>query len=223
MCIRDRNKVSKNYSDLFQLENSDEIVGIGINDLYSPIAQIDGNATSTNICNSPILSTQPMHTPATPKYRAQHETQTDLPNIALYNARSLWPKIKNFVTEVHEREIDICLITEVWENSESKEHKNKIEYLMEMKGIKYISTPRSNARRGGGTAIAANLSSYKLTKLEIIVPSPIEVVWGLLQPRKVNCIRKEIIICSFYSPPKSKKNALLIDCLLYTSPSPRDS
>ena len=66
-----------------------------------------------------------------------------LPIIAIYNARSLWPKIESFATEHHERDIGVSLISEVWEKIDNKKHLNKIAHLMEMEGITYISTPRS--------------------------------------------------------------------------------
>ena len=38
-----------------------------------------------------------------------------------------------------------------------------------------------------------------------------EVVWGLLRPKTVIGRIKKIILCSFYSPPRSKKKTKLID------------
>ena len=123
--------------------------------------------------------------------------------------RSIWSKLNNLAEDILERNVDLSFLSEVWEVKENKKHQKGIENLLEMKGISYISTPRPGARRGGGTAIAANPDRFHLTKLNIEIPKPIEVVWGLLQPKiKVGSLTK-ILLCSFYSPPNSRKNNLL--------------
>ena len=73
-----------------------------------------------------------------------------LPKIANFNVRSLFPKIGNFALDMKERESDISFLTEVWEKNEKKKHQHKLEELLEINGIKYISTPRPGAQRGGG-------------------------------------------------------------------------
>ena len=115
-----------------------------------------------------------------------------------------------------ERGADISFLSEVWEKSENKHHKNKVEEMLEMKGISYISTPRPGVKRGGGTAIALNPNRFSLSKLNIAVPNPLEIVWGLLRPNETTGDIKKIILCSFYSPPNSKKNNLLVDHISVT-------
>ena len=107
-----------------------------------------------------------------------------MPTTLVYNMRSIWSKLSNFSEDMIERTGDICFISEVWEKSESKKHQSKIEEILEMKGISYISTPRPGARRGGGAGIAFNLNKnlFTLSKLNITIPKPLEVVWGLLRP-----------------------------------------
>ena len=83
--------------------------------------------------------------------------------------------------------------------------------MLELKGISYISTPRPGARRGGGTAIAACPEKFSLVKLHIEIPKSVEVVWGLLRPKKVVGRLSKIILCSFYCPPRSRKKTVLID------------
>ena len=56
-----------------------------------------------------------------------------------------------------------------------------------------------------------------LDKLEIGIPDKLEVVWGLVRPKKSNAKVKEIIVAAFYSPPRSRKNNLLIDHLISTT------
>ena len=79
-----------------------------------------------------------------------------LPNTLVYNMRSIWSKLDNFSEDMIERSGDICFLSEVWGKSESKKHQQKIEEMLEMKGIAYISTPRPGAKRGGGAGIALN-------------------------------------------------------------------
>ena len=66
--------------------------------------------------------------------------------------RSLIPKINNFAIDMEERESDISFLTEVWEKLENRKHQFKLEELLEIKGIQYISTPRPGTKRGGGAA-----------------------------------------------------------------------
>ena len=80
-----------------------------------------------------------------------------------------------------------------------------------MQGIAYFSTPRPGVKRGGGAAIAINPTKFSVSKLNIAIPKPLEIVWGLLRPLEPTGEVKKIILCSFYSPPNSKKNNALID------------
>ena len=97
-----------------------------------------------------------------------------LPTISVYNMRSIWAKIKNLGDDINMRETDICFLTEIWQKQENKKHRFKIEELLEMKGIQYISTPRPGARRGGGVAIAFPGDKYQVFKLNIDVVKPLE-------------------------------------------------
>ena len=125
--------------------------------------------------------------------------------------RSLWSKANSLGEDIIERESDISFLSEVWEKKENKFHQSCIEELLELKGIDYISTPRPGVRRGGGTAIAACPKKFSLVKLNIEIPNAVEVVWGLLRPRKIVGRIKKIILCSFYCPPRSPKKNILID------------
>ena len=62
--------------------------------------------------------------------------------------RSLFPKVRHFKQDFLERDVDLSMLCEVWENSTNKKHRNEIEKLLELDGLKYISTPR--LQRGGG-------------------------------------------------------------------------
>ena len=72
-----------------------------------------------------------------------------LPRISSYNMRSLMPKLNSFSIDMLDRNTDLSFLTEIWQKAENKRHQFKIEELYEMKGLKYISTPRPGNRRGG--------------------------------------------------------------------------
>ena len=142
------------------------------------------------------------------------EASAYLPTIATYNVRSLFPKVGNIRTDILERGITLGFFSEIWERSENKKHKFEIEKLLESHGLKYISTPRP--RGWGGAAIIANQEYFKLEKIEITIPHNLEVVWGLLTSKSEIAKYKKMIVCSFYSPPKTKKNQKLVDHLVTT-------
>ena len=138
----------------------------------------------------------------------------DLPAFTVYNMRSIWSKLNNLAEDIIDRSVDISFLSEVWEKKENTKHQSKIEELLELKGISYISTPRPGLKRGGGSAIAACPKNFPLVKLHVEILNSLEVVWGLLRPRTVLGTLKKIIICSFYSPPRSRKKTKLIDHIL---------
>ena len=114
---------------------------------------------------------------------------------------------------MHERKTDVTFISEIWEKLEKKKHQQKIEELFELKGIKYVSNPRRNGKRGGGAALAVNLERFTISKLNIHVPRNVEAVWALLRPKSYNKKLKLIIVCCFYSPPNLRTNPNLINHL----------
>ena len=140
----------------------------------------------------------------------------NVPTVTVYNMRSIWSKLDSLAEDIIERSVDISILSEIWEKKENSKHQFRIEKLLEMKGISYISTPRPDSKRGGGAAIAACQTKFSLVKLHIEIPHSLEVVWGLVRPR--NCIGsiRKIIICSFYCPPRSRKKSILIDHILTT-------
>ena len=115
-----------------------------------------------------------------------------------------------------ERSCDASFLTEVWEKKENRKHQLKLEEMFEMNGIKYISTPRPGTQRGGGAAIAVRLQHFDITKLNIAIPRSVEIVWGLLKPKVAIGSISKIIMCCFYSPPRSRKNSALIDHMTAT-------
>ena len=115
-----------------------------------------------------------------------------------------------------ERTVDIGFLTEVWEKLENKKHQFKLEELLEIEGVQYISTPRPGAKRGGGAAIAVRVDRFSIAKLNVHIPKGLEVVWGLLKPRVISGKITKIISCCFYSPPRSKLRSNLVDHISLT-------
>ena len=126
------------------------------------------------------------------------------------------PKIQNFGIDMQDRNCSISFLTEVWEKAENKKHQLKLEELFELKGMKYISTPRPGVRRGGGAAIVVNTEQFSISKLNVQIPSCLEIVWGLAKPVEVTGKITKIITCCFYCPPKSTRKTALIDHMTFT-------
>ena len=85
-----------------------------------------------------------------------------------------------------------------------------------MRGLKYISTPRPGAQKGGGAAISVRTEKFTISKLNVQIPKSVEVVWGLLKPKIITGKISVIIVCCFYSPPRSRKNIALIEHITLT-------
>ena len=108
----------------------------------------------------------------------------------------------------------MAFLSEVWEKSYDKKHQHKAKELLELHGLKYISTPRYSKHRGGGVALVVNLAKFHLEKVELDNPKKVEVVFGILPPKDPKSQIKKHILCSFYFPPKSKKKAALLDFII---------
>ena len=59
-------------------------------------------------------------------------------------------------------------------------------------------------------------TNFSVSKLSITIPTPLEIVWALLRPITPTGNIKKVILCSFYSPPNSRKNRQLIDHISVT-------
>ena len=133
-----------------------------------------------------------------------------LPNIFVTNHRSYFPKFHNFLDLMLTQNLTLGLHSEIWEDKEKRDHQNKIEEALELEGIQYISNTRLE-RRGGGAAISLISGDFTLTRLEVIAPKNLEVVWGIVRPKTPTSQFKGIIVCSFYSVPYSKRKSQLIE------------
>jgi hypothetical protein len=84
--------------------------------------------------------------------------------ISVSNLRSLLPKINNFKRDILERDIGLALLSsEIWQVKGKKKNMCEITKMLEIEGLKYISTPRASYKRGGGCAIVSYLHLCSLT------------------------------------------------------------
>ena len=176
------------------------------------VCQLDGNVSVVeNVNNDEVEPVPEMD---------RIPTASSLPTIATYNLRSLKPKIKSLKTDIIERKIDVAFLQEIWEKSEDPLLESKIEKMFELTGLVYFSCPRpldSRGRAYGGSAIVVNSCNFELKKLlDVKPPKDLEVTWGLIKPKTQLHKFKQILICSFYSPPSKHKNLKLAEYLTTT-------
>ena len=144
----------------------------------SNIGQLDGNLS--------ILSEDSNITPhPPPPLRVKQDkilTAQHLPTVATYNLRSMVPKVGSLATDLLERKIDCGFCQEIWYKEEDKKHNYEIEKLLELKGLKFISTSRKPNKLGvshGGAGIIVNLERFSCEKITIHIPQNLEIVWGV--------------------------------------------
>ena len=131
----------------------------------SIIGQLDGNTSvSLSLSESDNLS----ESGAQDRGKDNIACALNLPCVATYNMRSVFPKISNLKDDILERNIDCAFLVEIWEKKENKLHQYEIEKMLEMNGLKYISTARPTG--WGGAAILVNQDKFVLEKLNITVP-----------------------------------------------------
>ena len=134
-----------------------------------------------------------------------------LPSISVPNARSIFPKARNFIQDMRMRDLSLVIMSETWQRETKRKHKNEIERMLFMEGLKFISTTRPGGRRGGGCGIIGDLTHYTLDKIEVPNPDKVEMCWGILRPKQSkNWELKKYLIGSFYCPPNSRKKEKLI-------------
>ena len=178
------------------------------NSIISDIGQLDGN---NSVCSDKL---QPSNDKPD-----KISAALNLPIVATYNCRSLFPKIRSLKKDLLERNIDVGFLTEIWEQTKNSDHKYEIEKMLELNGLQYISTARPPNRKGvsyGGAAIVINKDKFTCEKLKVFIPGNLEVVWGLLRPKSPSSKFKKIIVCSFYSPPNKKRNSKMADHIVST-------
>ena len=140
-----------------------------------------------------------------------------LPTIYSANARSVFPKFQHLCETLQNSRIDLCQISETWQDINKKDHNDKIERLEKQFGYKWYSFARPKYRDdgsltgGGGCAVLVNTRNWLSTHLDdIIVPQGLEVVWVKVAPKTESDL-KLLIVCGIYSKPNSRKKTVLSD------------
>ena len=176
------------------------------------LAQLDGNVS---IC-SDIDSRPNTYYKDNKRRNKMAAVAHHLPVVTVSNVRSLFPKIRNIRTDMLEREVDVNLCCEIFEKADNKKQREEIEKMLEIDGFKYFSTPRPRGKRGGGAGIIVSTKKFKVEKLEIQIPHKLEIVWALAKPKHTDAHFQNIVLCSFYSPPRSKLRDKLKDHIVGT-------
>ena len=186
--------------------------------VISDIEQLDGNVSvcdsgNVGVCDSGnVDANQHINSHRVNNASVGHH----LPTVTVCNMRSFFPKVNNFKNDFLERQVDASLLCEVWEQSESKKHRAEIEQMLEFEGLKYFSTTRPKGKRGGGAAIIVNTRKFSVEKLNVQIPPKLEIIWVLAKPKSETAEFKKIILCSFYSPPRSRLRNRLKDHIVGT-------
>ena len=191
--------------------NSDDTTLPGLDDVRDqPIQAIIGNRCEGWNKNKQLpAGWRATTTNTTVKRDNRTILASQLPTIFATNHRSFFPKFQNFLDLMQTQGLTLGLHSEIWESKENKDHQKRIEEAFELEGVQYISNPRPN--RGGGAAITLLCSDFTLSKLDVVIPKNLEVVWGLVRPNVPTPEFKGIIVCSFYSVPNSRRKGQLIE------------
>ena len=184
----------------------------GSESIISNLGQLDGNVSVHSDNGYNLGSVQPRNRHRVNNASVAHH----LPTVTVCNMRSFFPKLENFKTDFFERQIDVSLLCEVWEKAEDRKHMMEVEQMLQMDGLKYFSTTRPKGKRGGGAAIIVNTEKFHVEKLSVQIPQNLEVIWALAKPKAENAQIKRIVLCSFYSPPRSKMRNKLKDHIIGT-------
>ena len=130
-------------------------------------------------------------------------TAYSFPRILLCNARSLQNKLDEFELSLHQHKVDIAAVSETWFHPETEVFTDIADYSL-------LCKSRSD-RRGGGVALCyrSDLNVFRVRAIE--VPADVEVLWAVLQPRKVPRSVSVIVFCVVYQPPGEQQNDTLCD------------
>ena len=146
-----------------------------------------------------------------------NDQYASLPTIYSANARSVFPKFNDLIQKLQNHRIDVAQISETWQDTNKKDHNDKISILNNRFGYMWYSYARPKYRDngsltgGGGTAVLVNSKNWISEELsEIIVPQGLEIVWVKVTPRHTSSL-KILIICGLYSKPNSRKKTILSD------------
>ena len=134
-----------------------------------------------------------------------------LPLCLLFNARSLYNKVSNLRTMLHQVGADLLIISETWELK-----RQSLEKLLDSSIFKTLSYCRKT-KPGGGSAIIYNESRFEVTKFDLQPPENVEATWAVFTPKSENNVEhrvKKILVGAIYVSPRSKHKEETIDHII---------
>ena len=195
------------FSDILQCDGADTRSESSFNDNNS-------NAQGVGNVARPAAQSLPSVNRVVPTTTTNQRVNmsSELPVIAVANARSFLPKLKSTVEKFQNEGLSILLISEIWEKTGKNNlyFQARMEEVLQMDELKYISCgSRSSGNRGGGAAILIDTRKYSIENLDINIPHNLEVQWTIVRPKELsqNSKFKEYIVCSFYSPRQQEEEA----------------
>ena len=160
--------------------------------------------------NNTLNINTPTSVPPPVKHDKANNKDLQFSSIALYNMRSLLPKISNVILDFKMRLCDLFCLTEVWSLDKCKENdENALISMDELDGIDIVYSTRSE-KKGGGVAIMCKKETYSMKKANIEIPKGIEILWIVASSKMPKCDFK-ILVGVFYSPPLQGKNVKLVE------------
>ena len=127
------------------------------------------------------------------------------------NPRSIYNKIREFITFIKEESIHCVFISESWERPEFD-----LSHLLDIEDFTVISNPHQRKGQGGRPALLINTRYFhvrNLTNTLIEIPWGCEATWAILTPRNVTNASKiqKIAVRSIYCKPDSRNKTRLLD------------
>ena len=134
-------------------------------------------------------------------------TKEQFPTIATMNTRSLFPKINNVITDMAERQIDILILSEIWQKKGCLSQEAEIEKVCELKSVSLLTKARKG-KRGGGVAVMVASEKYSIEKIDNYQNENLETLWTIIRPKSAEFGIFPIIACNPLLPstnsPKHK-------------------
>ena len=207
--------------------------------LFSDLCQLDGNISESVSSESTLDSSsssygtdeevEPILTPANltvqnssnpsvqleVKVSSKVQNSSCLPLISLLNARSLYLKKLSFKKFIMELGVEIAIVSETWERENES-----LEKLLQLNNYKIISYKRPKVKAtkqpGGGCALIFCENRFHISQIFVNIPSGVEAVWSLVEPKQPNPKVKRIAMCSVYVSPASKFKTKTINHIVET-------
>ena len=70
------------------------------------------------------------------------QSKEHLPTIAAMNTRSLFPKLNNVITDMTERQVDILMLSKIWQKDGCFTQEAEIEEACELKDVSILTKAR---------------------------------------------------------------------------------